>query len=150
MVALACMAMIRHDAESMHATVLRELLEARHSTQLAEMVESLAEEAQGLVRHLMHRGVPGDLDLLADAAGDLLEHASPMPITGAARARARALLRDACRAMRASGEPEAPLDHILRVQALSAGMPEVASCTAAHLEALAHPITQLLLELFGS
>jgi len=149
MVALASPVMWR-DAEQMHALVLRQLLDAKRQRGVRVLIESLAEEAHQLVRHILHRGVPEHLDLLADAAADVLEHGTAKRLLSSQRAHAKQVLRAACQAMRQTGIDGHPLDHIVQLARLSARMPRLQSCYQAHLEVLAAPITKLLLELFGS
>jgi hypothetical protein len=147
---MVALARIRHDAQGLHAIVSRQLLEARHHRTTRRLLESLAEECTALVLHLMHRGVPEHLDLLAEACADLLEHGTAERLMSRQRARAKQVLRQACRAMRATGTDGAPISQILELARISRRVPRVQSCTPAHLEVLAAPITRLLLELFGS
>jgi hypothetical protein len=150
MVALASPALVRHDLEAMHALVIGQLHEARFHKPTRILAESLAEECRAFIRHLLHAGVPEQIDTLADAACDLFEHATAGSLSGAARAEAREAIQRACRRMRAQqGREPAPITHILAIGKLAATMPRLRSCTPAHLETLAAPITRLLLHLFG-
>ena len=141
---------IWHDAEHMHGMVLGQLLQAKRRRQPRLLVESLAEEAQGMVRHILHRGAPQELDLLAEACADLLEHGTCQRLMTRDRAKAKHLLRDACLAMKQTGIDGPPLDQILHLARISARMPRLVSCSHAHREVLAAPITKLLLALFAS
>ena len=150
MVALASPTLIRHDLESMHSLVLGQMLEARHHRPTRLLLESLAEECRAFIRHLLHAGVPDQIDNLADAACDLFEQASARHMSDGLRANVRAMLQRACGRMRAQqGREPAPITHILAIGKLAPNMPRLTSCTAAHLETLAAPTTRLLLYLFG-
>jgi hypothetical protein len=141
---------IWHDAEHMHGMVLGQLLQAKRRRQPRLLVESLAQEAQGMVRHILHRGAPPHLDLLAEACADLLEHGTCQRLMTRERAKAKHLLRDACLAMRQTGIDGPPLDQVVQLARISARMPRLVACSHAHLEVLAAPITKLLLALFAS
>ena len=150
MVALASPTLIRHDLESMHSLVLEQLTEARHHRPTRVLAESLAEECRAFIRHLLHAGVPDQIDTLGDAACDLFEHASARHMSDGLRDEVRASLQRACRRMRAQqGQASAPLTHILAIGKLAATLPRLRSCTPAHIETLAAPTTRLLLYLFG-
>jgi hypothetical protein len=150
MVALASPALIRHDLEGMHGLVMGLLLEARHHTPTTILAESLAGECRAFIRHLLHAGVPDQIDHLADAACDLFEQGSARMLSDATRAAVRASLQRACSRMRAQqGREPAPITHIMAIGKLAATLPRLRSCTPAHLETLAAPTTRLLLYLFG-
>lgn len=150
MVALARPALIRHDLESMHGLVLAQLTDARHHRPTRVLVESLAEECRAFIRHLLHAGVPDQIDNLADAACDLFEQGSARLVGDAMRADARESLQRACQRMREQqGREPAPITQILTIGKLAAAMPRLRSCTPAHIETLAAPTTRLLLYLFG-
>ena len=142
--------MIWRDAEHMHWLVLGQLLEAKRRRQPRMLVENLAEEAQGMVRHILHRGAPQHLDLLAEACAALLEQGTCQRLMTRDRAKAKHLLRDACLAMKQTGIDGPPLDQIVQLARISVRMPMLVSCSHAHLEVLAAPITKLLLALFAS
>jgi hypothetical protein len=150
MVALASKVLIQHDLERMHGLVLGQLVEARHHRPTRVLAESLAEECRAFIRHMLHAGVPGQIDLLADAACDLFEHGTACTLSESTRADARASLRRACSRMSAQqGRECQPITHILAIGKLAATLPRLRSCTPAHLETLAAPTTRLLLYLFG-
>ena len=150
MVALASPTLIRHDLESMHSLVLEQLTEARHHRPTRVLAESLAEECRAFIRHLLHAGVPDQIDNLGDAACDLFEQGTACTMSDPTRAEVRGSLQRACSRMRAQqGQASAPLTHILAIGKLAATLPRLRSCTPAHLETLAAPTTRLLLYLFG-
>jgi hypothetical protein len=147
---MVALARISHDLESMHQLVSQLLEGARYSRTTRLLVETLAEEASGFIRHLLHAGVPDQVDLLADAAADLLSYAEARRIDSPALADAKAQLRRSCVQMRASGGIDrAPITHIIDLGRAAARMPRLSRCSQAHLEVLAAPISRLLLHLFG-
>lgn len=150
MVALASPILLRHDAKSMHDLVMGQLCEARYHRPTRQLLELLAEEARGCIRHMLHLGVPHQLDHVATSCCEILEHATGRIVTAAARRDAQLLLREACDHTRAGHGVEAPpFDHILALGRLAAQLPRLSRCTDADRAALAAPITGLMLHLFG-
>jgi len=150
MVALARRRVVRHDLPSMHGIVLECLQDAQHHRTTRVLLESLCEEARATIRHLLHSGVPEQVDLATAAAGDLYEQASGLLLSSTQRADAALLMRRACRAMQARhGIDVVPLSHLLHLGRFAARCPRLPRCTEAHLEVLAAPISRLLLHLFG-
>ena len=149
--ALAGTILIKHDLESMHRLVLGQLTAARHHRPTRVLAESLAEECQAFIRHLLHTGVPHQIDTVADAACDLFEQGSARTVSAATRALVRISLQRSCTLMwERRGHEPAPIRHIVGIAKLAATMPRLTSCTPAHLETLAAPITRLLLYLLRS
>lgn len=150
MVALATPHLIRHDAASLHDLVMGQLCEARYHRPTRQLLELLAEEARGCIRHMLHLGVPHQLDHVAGSCCEILEHATGCIVTRDQREDAELLLREACDLMRAQhGIEVPPIDHILVLGRLAARLPRLSRCTDADRAALAAPITGLMLHLFG-
>lgn len=150
MVALASTHLIQHDAVTMHRLVIGQLREACHHKPSRTLLQLLAEEARGCVRHMLRLGVPHQLDDLASTCCEILEHATGQIVTNGMRQEAELLLREACDLMRAGqGTEVPPIDHILALGRMAARLPRLSRCTDADREALAGPITGLMLHLFG-
>jgi hypothetical protein len=150
MVALAQDAMVMLPAPAMHGMVLRLLLEAQQTRRHQVMVRGLLEECDSYVRGVLHRGAPEQLDHLAEAACDLLEHASDAPVGRGARNQARQTLIVCCEALAIDGREQGALEHIGQLARLVHRLPRLSACSLVHLEVLAAPITRLLLALFAS
>jgi len=150
MVALARPGIVMPATSAMHGMVLRMLMDAKHLGRHRVLVQSLLEECDSYVRHVLHRGAPEQLDHLADAACDLLEHASDAMVGRGARHQARQTLIICCEALAIDGREQGALEHIGQLARLVHRLPRLSACSPVHLEVLAAPITKLLLALFAS
>lgn len=150
MVALAQPSMAIPDTPAMHGMVMRLLIQARQTGRHRVLVQSLLEECDLYVRHVLRDGAPEQLDLLLDAACDLLEQASGWPVAGGARAEAQQELISCCEMLATDGLERGPLEPVAELARLAHRMPPMSQCSRPHLEVLAAPITRLMLALFAS
>lgn len=150
MVALVRPGIVMPSAPAVHGMVLRLLMDAKHRRRHRVLVQSLLEECDSYVRGVLHRGAPDHLHHLADAACDLLEHASDALVGRGARHQARQTLIVCCEALAIDGREQGALEHIGQLARLVHRLPRLSACTPVHLEVLAAPITRLLLTLFAS
>ena len=150
MVALAKPSMAMPDTQAMHGMVLRLLIEAKQTRRHRVLIQSLLEECDSYVRQVLHHGAPEQLDLLADAACDVLERASGRPVLRSAREHARRKLIGCCELLAIDGREQGALEHVAQLARLVHRLPPISKCGQLHLEVLAAPITRLLLALFAS
>jgi hypothetical protein len=153
MVALAALAgfgVAQCNTEQTRLGVMQLLVRARCDAGSELMVSSLAEECRAMLRHILHRGAPKHLDLVAEAAGDVLEAATGITVLSSQAVEAKRILRRGCEQLKRTGLDVAPLDTVGELAQLSVRLPALANCSRAQLEVLAAPITRLLLALFAS